>query len=46
MGMDFLRDRRAILDLDAGTVCLRDEAISMTLGRNPVPREAQVTLIL
>ena len=45
VGMDFLRDRRAKLDLDAGTLCLGDLAICMTCGRSPVPREAQVTLI-
>ena len=45
LGMDFLRDHKAKLDLNAGTLCLGDETIRMTWGRSPVPREAQVTLI-
>ena len=45
LGMDFLPDHKAKLDLDAGTLCFGDETIRMTLGRSPVPREAQVTLI-
>ena len=43
--MDFPRDHKTKLDLDAGTLRLGDETICKTWGRNPVPREAQVTLI-
>ena len=45
LGMDILRDHKAKLDLDAGTLCLGEKTIRMTWGRSPVPREAQVTLI-
>ena len=45
LGMYFLRDHKAKLDLDAGTLCLGSETICMTWGRSPVPREPQVTLI-
>ena len=45
LGMDFLWDHKANLELDAGTLCLGVETIRMTWGRSPVPREAQVTLI-
>ena len=45
LGMDFLWDHKAKLDLDAETLCLGDETIRMTWGQSPVPREAQVTLI-
>ena len=43
--MDFLRDHRAKLDLDAGTLRLGSETICMTWGQSPVPWEPQVTLI-
>ena len=43
--MDFPRDHKTKLDLDAGTLRLGDEPICKTWGRSPVPREAQVTLI-
>ena len=33
LGIDFLRDHRAKLDLDAGTLCLGSETICMTCGR-------------
>ena len=45
LGIDFLRDHRAKLDLDAGNLCLGSETICMTWCRSPVPWEAQVTLI-
>ena len=45
LGMDFLRNHKAKLDLDAGTLCLGGETIRMTWGWSLVPREAQVTLI-
>ena len=45
LGMDFLRDHRAKLDLDAGTLCLGSETICITWGRSPVPKEARLTLI-
>ena len=34
LGMDFLWDHRAELDLDAGTLCLGSETICMTWGRS------------
>ena len=43
--MDFPRDHKTNMDLDAGTLRLGDETICKTRGRSPVPREAQVTLI-
>ena len=45
LGMDFLRDHKAKLNLDTGTLCLGSETICMTLVRSSVPREPQVTLI-
>ena len=33
LGMDFLQNHRAKLDLDAGTLCLGSETICMTWGR-------------
>ena len=42
--MDFLRDNRAKLDLDAWTLCLGGKTICMTWGRSPVPLVVQVTL--
>ena len=35
LGMDFLWDHRAELDLIAGTLCLGSETICMTWGRSP-----------
>ena len=35
LGMDFLRDCRAKLDLDAWTLCLGSEPICMTCGLSP-----------
>ena len=45
LGMYFLRDHKAKLNLDAETLCLGSETICMTCSWSPVPREAQVILI-
>ena len=45
LGMDFLWDHRAKLDLDAGTLWFGNETICMTWGWSPVPRETRMTLI-
>ena len=45
LGKDFLRDHRAKLNLDAGTLCLGSETLCMTWDRSLVLREARVTLI-
>ena len=40
MLLDFLRDHRAKLDLDAGTLYLSGKTICMICGRSLFPREA------
>ena len=46
LGMYFLRDHKAKLNLDAGTLCFGVQTICMTWGRSPVTREPQLTLMI